>query len=73
MNTSNKSATSIFRAGGALNVSAVGSSETLVSNPTNYTASHRSGQIFIAKEKCKSQFMFEFSVEMQGLKFLPKP
>jgi hypothetical protein len=38
MNTSNKPATSIFRAGDALNVAGAGSSETLVSNLTNYTA-----------------------------------
>jgi hypothetical protein len=66
-------ATSIFRAGDALNVAAESSFVTLVSNPTNYTASHPSGQIFIAKDNCKFQFMFEFSVEMQGLKYLPKP
>jgi hypothetical protein len=39
----------------------------------NYKASHPRGQIFKAKDVANLTFMFECSVEMQGLEVLPKP
>jgi hypothetical protein len=53
-------------------MAAAGSSETLVSTYQT-TASHPRGQIFIAEDSNKSHVYVEFSVEMQGLKVLPKP
>jgi hypothetical protein len=53
MNTSNKLATSIFRARDALNVAVAGSSETLVSTYQT-AASHPRGQIFVARDSYKS-------------------
>jgi hypothetical protein len=53
MNTSNEPATSIFRAD-VLNVAAAGSSGTLIIYLPKYIASHPRGQIFIAKDRCKS-------------------
>ena len=73
MNTSNKPATSIFGAGDALNVAAAGSFETLVS--TYQTIQHHilDDKYSLLKTVTNRTFMFEFSVEMQGLKVLPKP
>jgi hypothetical protein len=53
MNASNKPATSIFRARDGLNVGAAGSSETPVSTYQT-TASHPTGQVFIAEDSYKS-------------------